>query len=766
MRLIPSSIRGRIILLILLCALPTIGLLVLSVVRERARAMERIEAEALRLVISAADIQEHVTIGSRQMLLTLAQLPHVRELDAPACAATFARLLEEEPFYTNILLADSAGDVVAMGVTSDKFMNIADRRHFRETMGTGRFSAGEYIVSRVANEPIFPFAFPLVGEDGHLRGAVIAAVRLTSIKEWFQDAHFPEGTILGITDHAGIRLAHYPEQPGTNPLGRPIKKEVWEGSLAGEDSGHTIQAGSDGIRRIYAYKKLRLDSASPPYMTVFVGLPLDDILARAEGPPMRNLMLASVLALVALAGAWMVGTVSIGRAVDRLVAAAGRLGRGDYSARAGIDHDKGELGRVARALDGMAGELEAESARRRAAEVELIGAKEAAEAASRAKSEFLANMSHEIRTPLNGVMGMLQLMSTTALNPEQAEYADAAVGSCQRLTLLLSDILDLSRIEAGMMEMREEPFSLEAVFEEVRGLLGHAAGEKGLSLDFVMDSSLPGRVSGDGLRVRQILLNLVGNAVKFTEAGSVTVEAWNLTGARPGEVRALFCVSDTGIGITGEQMTTIFEPFTQADGSFSRRFQGAGLGLSIVRRLMGLLGGHLSIDSEPGKGTSIYFTLPFRAAGASEQDPAPSRRPESDGKSVLVVDDEDLSRFTAGRCLEKAGYRVDTADSGEEALSRLARGAYDAVLLDIQMPGKNGLEVARAVRTDPDFAHVSRVRLIALTAHAMAGDRERFLKAGMDDYLAKPVDFDDLLAVLGRVREDMKNAPDDHPPGA
>ncbi len=752
MRLVPSTIRGRIIVLILLCALPTIGLLVLSVSRERDRAMERVEAEALRLAISAADIQEHVAIGSRQMLLTLAQLPQVRELDAASCAATFARLLKEAPYYTNILIADPRGDVLAMGVQSSTAMHIADRKHFRDTRQTKRFAAGEYIVSRVANESIFPFSYPLLGEDGHLRAILIAAIRLSSLAGWFDDAQFPKGTILGIADHAGIRLFHYPYQAQTNPLGQPVKKAVWEAARAGGASGTTIQTGSDGITRLYGYKKLRLDQMEQPYMTVFVGLPFDDILAKAEGPPMRNLMLASVLALVALAGAWVVGTVSIGRAVDRLVAAAGRVGQGDFSARAGIAHDKGELGRVAQALDGMAGELEEESARRRAAEADLIRAKEAAESASRAKSEFLANMSHEIRTPINGVMGMLQLMGTVELDAELRQYVEHAEDSCKRLTSLLSDILDLSRIEAGRLDVRREPFSLGAVFEEVEVLLRLAAREKNLSLTFDLDPAIPVRLSGDASRLRQILLNLVGNAVKFTPAGSVRVEAWRLADTGSGRIRILFGVADTGIGIPDDHLAAIFTPFTQVDGSYSRRFQGAGLGLTIVRRLVALMGGSLAIESEPGVGTMVYCHLPFDPAVASAVEDRPKAAQDSDGKGVLVVDDEELSRFTAGRCLEKAGYRVDTADSGEKALELLARRAYDAVLLDIQMPGINGLEVARTVRTVPEFSHVARTQLIALTAHAMTGDRERFLAAGLDDYLAKPFDFKDLLAVLGRFK--------------
>ncbi|MEF3698358.1 sensor histidine kinase [Desulfolutivibrio sp.] len=627
MRLLPSTIRGRLVLLVLLSVLPAMGLLALFWHQERVRAMEFAQEEARQLVAGAADIQEHMAIGARQMLMTLSQLPEVRERDSVACSAAFARLLKENSYYTNILAVDAAGDMFASGIPAEGPVTLRDRKHFLDAVQTRAFSSGEYIISRTSYEPAFPYSFPFFSDDGRLLGVLIAAVRLSSIKDWFGDSHYPAGTMLGIADHAGVRLYHYPPSPQTNPLGKPIKKEMWEAAQTSGDTGFVRQTGSDGVTRVYAFTKLRLGKGHEPSMTFFAGLPVEAVLDGASRAHTPLLGLLGALAVISLAGAWLLGAVSIGRTVGTLVAAAERFGRGDFFARTGIPHDKGELGRLAGAMDGMAEALERESAMRLVAEGDLRGAKEAAEAASKAKSEFLANMSHEIRTPLNGILGMIQLMELSELSREQKEYLSHAAQSGKRLTALLSDILDLSRIEAGKLVVREEPFSLPDLLGEVEMLFRHVAREKGIALVLRPDADIPARLVGDAARLRQILLNLVGNAVKFTPSGEVAVEISLLPGRPPGTFRLLVCVSDTGIGIPGDLLATIFEPFTQVEGSYTRRFQGAGLGLPIVKRLVLLLGGALAIDSAPGEGTTVSFHIPCRVEGAAESTDIPPLRP-------------------------------------------------------------------------------------------------------------------------------------------
>ncbi len=385
----------------------------------------------------------------------------------------------------------------------------------------------------------------------------------------------------------------------------------------------------------------------------------------------------------------------------------------------------------------------------------LQKAKEAAESANRSKSEFLANMSHEIRTPLNGVMGMLQLVRAAPLNEELRQYVEAAALSCKRLTALLSDILDLSKIEAGKMEIVNEIFDPSKTMEEVEGVFGLAAAQKGVILDRYVDPGVPNLMLGDALRFRQVLLNLVGNAVKFTNQGRVSIKAWSLPGTKEGTVRLYVSIADTGPGMTPELIGTIFEPFAQGEASFTRKHQGAGLGLPIVKRLVRLMGGSLALESDPGVGSVFHLCIPFAKATVEVLEDVPMVPAEDVGPQtryrILLVEDEAVNQLATKRLLEFQGHEVHTAGDGQEALQALRERVFDLVLMDVQMPVMDGITATRIIRESPEFAAVSTTPIVALTAYAMGGDRERFLNAGMDDYLSKPVEEEVLNDVIRRV---------------
>lgn len=480
---------------------------------------------------------------------------------------------------------------------------------------------------------------------------------------------------------------------------------------------------------------------------VVVGMSNDAFSQRQQ----EILLKAALLAAFALILTFLVAR----RLAQRLSAPISTMGQaveaiqsGDYKTSLPI-LDDGEIGDLARHINNLASGLDRASREQEQAISQLISAREEAEQANRAKSDFLAMMSHELRTPMNGVLGMLQLLETTEQTREQAEYTALATESTEHLLKVINDILDFSRIERGALELECIPFNLLELVQGSALVFQHSAQQRGLALELQIQAGLENiEVCGDPTRIRQILVNLLGNALKFTEEGAIHLSLeWQ---ALDHDVLWLTCaVHDSGIGISPERLEHMFDAFQQADSSISRRYGGTGLSLAIARTLAERMGGTLQAESKEGSGSTftLEIPLPFQQSPAHRQQAAGDAAPVAAGQEILLVEDNPVNQTVIEAMLRSLGYRVTLVADGIQAVRSAERQRYDAILMDCRLPVLDGYSATREIRAQENGRQVP---IIALTANALQGDRENCLQAGMNDYLAKPFKRAELQRILQR----------------